>query len=198
MGRALLRGGRPRRWQRWSLPSPQKRRSHIPHRAHAGKQRGVLLPRGCAAPGTTLAVHDATQAPSTDSEVIVRISSTNRNRFRVHPLRDHTLLQVALRHSSRSIAPTLRFWLKPTLLRAAAFGTVEMLKPLPVALCTESSVFRRWWPRDAPSCPFQAASSSSPVRLGGLPPLFLGASDTSSSAILAYRLTEDTLTLETG
>jgi hypothetical protein len=157
-------------------------------------QGGVLLPRGCAAPSTTPAFHDATQAPSTDSEMIARISSTMRNRFRVHPLRDHTPLRVALRHSSRSIAPTLRFWLKPTLLRAAAFGTVEMLKPLPVALCTESIVFRRWWSRDAPSCPFRAASSSSPVRLGGLPPLFLGASDTSRSAILAYRLRQESLT----
>jgi hypothetical protein len=65
-----------------------------------------------------------------ESDVWVPISSTNTSRFG-SASRATSTLQAALNHSSRSSAPTLRFWLKPSRFRTRL--TVESLKALPVS-----------------------------------------------------------------
>jgi hypothetical protein len=61
-------------------PSTPKERVPNPRHVHLASKVVFLLPRGCAAPSTTPAVHVATQARSTDSEVVVPISSTKTDR----------------------------------------------------------------------------------------------------------------------
>ena len=98
-----------------------------------------------------------------------------------HPVHEHEplrsispviiTLQAALKNSSHSSAPTVRFWLKLILLSSRP--TVESLKILPVAFCRE----RRRSETVAAGRSLTSSSGSLFVAssvLGDLPPPFLG------------------------
>jgi hypothetical protein len=102
-------------------PSTARGKVPYPRQAHAGKQDGVPLPRGCAAPSTTPAVHDATQARRAPT---ARWSSPShlRRQTALGSTSSETTLPSRQPFAIRLLPPPPRsvFWLKPTLLKAAA------------------------------------------------------------------------------